>query len=1041
MLTRLAPGPVVGLFLGVLTVTLVALVGVFSGGGPASANLATGVQYVAFGSNHACLVNADSGVECWGSNSNGQLGPQGGLFRNSPSAVAALASGVTAVAGGDAFSCALLAAGSVSCWGTNQQGQTGRGNDDLSVPPGNVIGLTTAAAITAGGAHACAVLSGANLSCWGLNATQQLGATSGDDCGTVVISLACSLTPIGITSLAGSVAQASAGALHTCAVTTSGGAMCWGSNSFGQLGDGTNVDRLTPMDVTGLTSGVVQVAAGGQHNCALTGGGGVKCWGLNQFGQLGDGSTAASLTPVDVVGLSSGVATVFVGHDHSCALMLTGSIKCWGDNSIGQLGDGTTVGRHAPTDVIGISGATFGAAGTIGTCVLPVGGSLWCWGSASIVGDGTWLYRTSPTHIKGLSSGIADVSLGAGHACALTTVGGVKCWGNNSEGQLGDGTQTARQLPVDVIGLSSGVIAVSAGAEYTCAVTTTGAVKCWGQSPRAECDPFPCLTPVDVVGIGALAVDVTAGGFFTCALTTAGGVRCWDLVDAPHDIPGLTTGVASVSAGGNHACAVTTSGDARCWGRNGAGQLGDGTMTDSSVPVAALSGAAVVSAGALHTCAVTTGSDVKCWGADDADQLGASSFESCTSLLYTGPCSTTPLDVVALAGTAADVSAGDRHTCAITTSGGAKCWGRNNEGQLGDGSLSGISVPVDVVRLASGVDTVSVDLNSSCALIMAGRVECWGETLGPDDFVQAFPVPVVDVTIKPIPTQTPCGPQGCPTPTDTPTASPTPPATDTPVPGDEPAMALAVLNAAGAEICRSDANAKCEVSTGSSFRVVVEIVRAPVGGYVLAQAWVDWAIYDPTASEDGAGPGTCSDGFDNGFERGDRFDPDCLIDSDIAIEPRPSAVDEIVWPDCLEALALRSGTDDLGYAAHTCLTGLIPPLAKSVHTGRLLELDFNCTEPDTSNDLRLLAYEQDDAGTSGAVFVLSSAEQVVPLVGNLIINCVTPAAVGGVALDGDLRGIAAQEGNARWLWVAVTVGAIAALSAMVIARRRHAVPT
>ena len=1061
MLTRLACGRVVGLVVGILAVALLALLGVFSSNGPASANPATGVLDVSLGTSHACLVNGSGGAECWGRNTFGQIGlpasPIDGTYtatRNSPNAVGGLASGVTAVAGGGVHSCALLTGGGVSCWGGNELAQGGNGTVVSTEIPSSVTGISTATAITAGEAHTCAVLASASLSCWGLNSTDQLGAPSGDNCGDIAFFIACSLTPIAVTSLAGSVAQASAGALHTCAVTTSGGAKCWGSNSFGQLGDGTTVDRLTPVDVTGLTSGTVQVAAGGQHNCALTGGGGVKCWGLNQAGQLGDGSTTTSFTPVDVTGLSTGVTAVFVGQDHSCALMSIGTMKCWGSNSEGALGDGTTVDRHTPTDVIGLSDATLGAAGTIGTCALLSGGALWCWGLTLIVGDGTWLYRTSPTHIKGLSTGVADVSVGAGHACVLTTAGGVKCWGANEWGQLGDGTRTSQHEPVDVVGLSSGVIAISAGHRYSCAVTAAGAVKCWGAYPTGSCMFISCLTPVTVAGIGVPVDDVAVGhapgGEFglqgdTCALTTTGGVKCWGINlgglpdGGPTDITGLTTGVVSVSVGGIHACVVTTTNQVQCWGINDLGALGDGTTTSTSVPVAVLSDVNAVSAGLFHTCAVTTTGDVKCWGGNEYGQIGATSPEFCVLLAF--PCSTIPIDVVGLGGIGADVDAGDRHTCAVTTAGGVKCWGDNVSGQLGDASLVDSTVPVDVVRSASGFEKVSVGGFTSCALTLAGRVECWGQTLGPgDDRFRTVPVPVVELTVKPIPTQTPCGPEGCPTPTDTPTASPTPPPTDTPVPGDEPAMALAVLDAGGNEVCHSDVNAKCEISAGSSFRLVVEIVRRPTVGYILAQSWIDWGAYNPEASEDGAGPGTCSDGFDNGRDRGDRFDPDCLTPADLTQKPRASAADEIAWPDCQNALALRSGANDLGYAAHTCLTGLIPPLPASEHTGSFLELDFNCSANVSTTDVNLLAFNQPNTITSGALFVLPDDSRIVPLVSNLTINCVdaAPAAVGGVALGGELRGISAQHGNAPWLWAALGLGAIVTLSVLAFARHWQA---
>ena len=218
-------------------------------------------------------------------------------------------------------------------------------------------------------------------------------------------------TPVAAATVSTPVA---AGGLHSCALTAAGGVKCWGDNSFGELGDGTTTKRLTPVAVVGLSSGVVAIAAGGAHTCALTIGGAVKCWGFNAYGQLGDGTTRTRLTPVDVVGLSSGVSAIAVGGDysagHTCALTSNGAMKCWGSNEWGQLGDGTTV-----------------------------------------------FQRSRPGGVVGLSSGVVAIATGENHSCALTAGRGVKCWGQNFLRQLGDGTTTTRYTPVSVVGLSSGV--------------------------------------------------------------------------------------------------------------------------------------------------------------------------------------------------------------------------------------------------------------------------------------------------------------------------------------------------------------------------------------------------------------------------------------------------------------------------------------------------------------------------------------------------------------------------------------------------------
>jgi alpha-tubulin suppressor-like RCC1 family protein len=293
-------------------------------------------------------------------------------------------------------------------------------------------------------------------------------------------------------------------------MTAAGGVKCWGNNSAGLLGDGTTDQRLTAVDVVGLTSGVAAVSAGSfAHTCALTTAGGVKCWGNNNVGQLGDGTTTERLTPVDVVGLTSGVVAIDVGEAHTCALTTVGGVKCWGQNFAGHLGDGTTTERLTPVDVAGLtSGVVAVSAGQFHTCAVTTTGGIKCWGNnnSGQLGDGTTIEQLTAVDVSGLTSGVAAVSAGQQHTCAITNSGGLKCWGTNFAGQLGDGTTTERLTPADVTGLTSGVAAVTADASssHTCALTTAGGVKCWGRNTLGQLGagiPTNRLTPADVLGL------------------------------------------------------------------------------------------------------------------------------------------------------------------------------------------------------------------------------------------------------------------------------------------------------------------------------------------------------------------------------------------------------------------------------------------------------------------------------------------------------------------------------------------------------------
>jgi alpha-tubulin suppressor-like RCC1 family protein len=341
---------------------------------------------------------------------------------------------------------------------------------------------------------------------------------------------------------------------HTCVVTTSGGVKCWGDNSDGGLGDGTTTASSTPVDVAGLGSGAVAIAAGDRYSCALTSSGGVRCWGYNQFGQLGDGTTTDRATPVDVTGLPSGVSAIDARGEHTCALMTAGGVKCWGANVNGQLGDGTTDSSGVPVDVAGLtSGVSAIAVGGEHTCALTSGGGLKCWGwnAKGQVGIGTTIDSSTPVDVPGLAGTVSAVAAGGRHTCALMTAGAVSCWGYNEFGQLGDGTTTDSPMPVAVAGLPSSIRAITTGGNFSCALKTDGGVKCWGLNAAGQ----------------------LGDGTYTDS-------------PAPVDVAGLAGGVSAVAAGFYHVCAITKDRGVTCWGGNETGQLGIGTTADSPTMIA-----------------------------------------------------------------------------------------------------------------------------------------------------------------------------------------------------------------------------------------------------------------------------------------------------------------------------------------------------------------------------------------------------------------------------------------------------------------------
>ena len=237
--------------------------------------------------------------------------------------------------------------------------------------------------------------------CWGGNALGQLGDNW--SCGYTTCPV-----PVQVLGLTSGVRALTAGIGHTCALMNQGGVKCWGWNGNGQLGDGSEINRPVPTDVSGLAGGVEEIAAGGYHTCARISAGGIKCWGKNRRDQLGDGSGQDQRTPVNVAHLTVPVVAIAGGYNHTCAITNTGGAKCWGRNLNGELG----VGQH--------------------NCPIQC---------------------PFPLDVDGLSSRVLAVSAGGGHVCALVLGGRVKCWGWNIKGQVGDGTTEDQSTPVDVVGL------------------------------------------------------------------------------------------------------------------------------------------------------------------------------------------------------------------------------------------------------------------------------------------------------------------------------------------------------------------------------------------------------------------------------------------------------------------------------------------------------------------------------------------------------------------------------------------------------------
>ena len=388
--------------------------------------------------------------------------------------------------------------------------------------------------VASGNDHGCAVTSSGGVLCWGDNSSGQLGGT-GDS------------SPVPeVVSLPARASMVASGGAHSCALTTAGAVWCWGDNTNGQLGNNSNNQSSAPVAVSGLSSGVRAIAAGVSSTCAIKTDGSVWCWGLNDVGELGNNSTTDSPVPVAVNGLS-GVTQISMGAYHACAIATSGSAWCWGLNGDGEVGNNSTANSLVPVPVNGLSPVISIAAGQNNSCAVEADQSVWCWGynTDGELGNNSTLNSPVPVAVSALpsGSGVRSVSVGGdynslgGASCALKADGTVWCWGLNSVGEVGNNSYNNSSVPVAVVGLPAGVVSLAAGVYNgnTCALTRAGGVSCWGSNRHGQ------LARAGAQDAAAPALSFTSPGTFISA-SFDGSAGLFVSVDGSHHSIGIGSG-------------------------------------------------------------------------------------------------------------------------------------------------------------------------------------------------------------------------------------------------------------------------------------------------------------------------------------------------------------------------------------------------------------------------------------------------------------------------------------------------------------------
>lgn len=655
---------------------------------------------VSAGSTFSCALLQSGEVRCWGDGNDGRLGRDSTTDSRTPIAVLAgeagngNLTGAVYLSSGERHTCAVLADGKAVCWGEGIDGQCGNDDNGEARTPVYVHGVDNAGTCTAGDTSGCLsnvlqVSAGANttlaihdgglVSSFGSDTYGENGRDGG---GAEDFPIRVSAPGGGTLDDARWVAM---GDNHGCAVRQAGEALCWGEDLYGRLGDdglaGNNPEA--PFPVSGPVD-YTEVATGQWFSCGRRADASVSCWGANNQGQVGDGTTTNRDVPTPVAGAAEGFVELDTGSRASCGVTANGLVYCWGEGNNGELAQGSNTAEYrAPIRVAGIDNASDVVVLDDSACALLDDGQIKCWGYNVYgrLGDATGTQRTTPVNVlsglfAAVFTGATEIAGGHSHMCALRGADGtVWCWGLGADGRVGDNTGAHRSVASPVWGINDAT-AIGAGYHHSCAIRgAAGEAWCWGYD-----------------GLGQLGDDNLA-------------VSKWLPVKVQGGQTGFAGGRQTIDGAEGNTCAVKDNGEVWCWGYNVYGNNGDAdtngtdwapvkveSASDDFVRVA-LGGA--VSSG---TCALRANGEVFCWGNNNQGELGVGSSTGVFSspVQVDHAAAATGWGNTDLLSPAVDVSVGPDHAMAAHANGAASAWGTGGSGRLGTGDSAERTLPTQV---------------------------------------------------------------------------------------------------------------------------------------------------------------------------------------------------------------------------------------------------------------------------------------------------------------------------------------------------------